>query len=95
MSRISVNITQYPSKGEKSWAYSVSIGEGLHKIGYGHTYAAAEKLARSGVKSAKKYLEKQEQYVSFGCSHCGRCSVAKLPKEASPIPCPNCGEIIE
>jgi hypothetical protein len=52
---IKVSISQDETKN--CWAYSVCIGDGFHKIGYGTTYTECEKLARSGVKSAEKYLK--------------------------------------
>jgi hypothetical protein len=40
-----------------SWGYSVSIDEKIHKIGICRDYNSAARMAKSGVKSAKKFLE--------------------------------------
>jgi len=53
---IKVSIQQWPERGPNTWAYSVSIDKAVHKIGAAHSYDAAAKLAKSGVRSAKKYL---------------------------------------
>jgi hypothetical protein len=43
-----------------SWSYGVNIGPGpggTHKIGTGHDYDSAARLAKSGAKTAKRFLE--------------------------------------
>ena len=40
-----------------TWQYSVNIDGKGHKIGTGHDYNSAARLAKSGVKSAKRFLE--------------------------------------
>jgi hypothetical protein len=54
---ISIHLTEDPARGETAWSYSVQIKGGFHKIGTGHDFASALGLARSGIKSAKRYLE--------------------------------------
>lgn len=50
-----------------SWAYSVNIDDKGHKIGTCHDYNSAARMAKSGVKSAKRFLETGQ--------------VARLPKK--------------
>jgi hypothetical protein len=54
---ILVSIQQQPSKGENTWSYAVLIGKAFHKLGFGSSYEAAARMAKSGVKSAMKYIE--------------------------------------
>jgi hypothetical protein len=39
------------------WHYSVNIDGSGHKIGTGCDYNSAARMAKSGVKSAKRFLE--------------------------------------
>lgn len=40
-----------------AWGYSVECTDIFYKVGWGHTYGAAAKLAAAGVRSAKKQLK--------------------------------------
>ena len=55
MSKIAMSIQEDPER--KAWAYSVEILGGFHKIGYGHDFESALRLAASGARSANKYLK--------------------------------------
>jgi len=54
---MTIKVTISQDEIRDCWTYSVCIGDGFHKIGFGETYGECEKLARSGVKSAEKYLK--------------------------------------
>lgn len=44
-----------------SWAYSVNINNKVYKIGTGHDYNSAARMAKSGVKSAQRLRRFTEQ----------------------------------
>lgn len=54
--KILISIQQCQRDDYEYWAYSVSIGDGIHKIGNAESYESAARLAKSGVKSATKYI---------------------------------------
>lgn len=87
---ISIHLYQEPSRGKDTWAYSVNIAKGVHKIGYGHDLNSAISLARRGVKSAEKYLKTAKQSILFGCSNC--CKTFPVEITGDVIKCPECGK---
>lgn len=61
---ISVKLYEYVGG---TWQYAVDIDGKTHKIGTGSDYNSAARMAKSGVKSAKRFLETGQ--------------VARLPKK--------------
>ena len=52
-----ITVNLYESSKNGAWHYSVNIDGSGHKIGTGIDYNSAARMAKSGVKSAKRFLE--------------------------------------